>query len=162
MTREGTTATWNGKDKKVFESGTHKLVDKVMYKDLVINQEYTITGYVVLKENGEQITKKVSVKFTPTSYEGFLEVTFDIDTSKFATKELVVFEELFDKNNNLLAEHKDLNDEGQSVIIKKIQKKDKIKNPETGGRGVALFVAMTIISTLGLIITFITIKNKKG
>ncbi|MGB4610580.1 MAG: VaFE repeat-containing surface-anchored protein, partial [Saccharofermentanales bacterium] len=55
--------------------------------------------------------------FVAETKDGTVEMTFTFDGSELAGKELVVFEELYYKSE-LIAEHKDVNDEGQTVTVK--------------------------------------------
>lgn len=151
----GTTATFENGKKEIVSNGKVKLFDKVEYKDLIVGKEYKLVGYVVLKENGKRITEFVELIFTPKEKNGFVEMEFEIDSDSFAGKELVVFEELYDLEGNLIAEHKDINDEGQTV---KITEKPKTpKNPQTGDNGIIQYFYLTVISILVL---FVSKKRK--
>jgi hypothetical protein len=60
-------------------------------------------------------------EFTPETESGSVDVTFTFDAEKFPNHDLVVFEEIFAKDTNtLVAEHKDINDEGQTVSFSDI------------------------------------------
>lgn len=144
------------------------LVDRIEYFDLVpgIKMRFdlvlmnSVTKEVLKDANGKELT--ASLEFTPeTGDSGVAEVFITVNAKDLRGISLVAFETLSDISVEgkvrKVAEHKDFNDKGQTVDIL-----NKPENPETGDSGVAIFGAMTIISTLGLIFTFITIKNKKA
>ena len=101
------------------------LVDTVSYKNLIPGKEYTMkavlmykNGDKVLDKDGKEITS--SVKFTPTSKEGTVEVVFaDINTSHLRGKTIVCFETVMYKDVEL-AIHADLDDKEQTVYFPKI------------------------------------------
>ncbi|XLX18808.1 VaFE repeat-containing surface-anchored protein [Helcococcus ovis] len=143
------------------------LVDRIEYFDLVLGIKMrfdlvlmnSVTKEVLKDANGKELT--ASLEFTPETKDGVAEVFITVNAKDLRGISPVAFETLSDISVEgkvrKVAEHKDFNDKGQTVDILK-----KPEKPETGDSGVALFGAMTIISTLGLIFTFITIKNKKG
>jgi hypothetical protein len=90
-----------------------------------------------LVEKGKQI-EVTSEPFQPKKPDGEAKVTFVIDTTNLEGKELVAFEtayrmEDYEQGKDLekikktvVAEHKDLNDKGQTVKVK-----DKPETPDT-------------------------------
>lgn len=86
------------------------------------NKEYTLSGVLVDKETGEPVLDQngnqvtATTKFKPKTAEGTAEVEFAFDATGFDGKTLVVYEELT-LNGEKLAEHKDLNDEGQTIYF---------------------------------------------
>ena len=98
--------------------------------------------------------------FTPVASNGSVGVTFVFDASALSGKTTVVFEELFvltdtdsdgkkDKED-LIAEHKDIHDEGQSVKL--VQKEPSIgttaADGETGEKSAKADERVTIIDTV--------------
>lgn len=75
------------------------------------------TGEVLV--TGEQ-TIASQITFTPEKANGSVEVTFTFDGSGLAGKDLVVFEEL-SMDSHLMASHKDIEDEGQTIHFPEIQ-----------------------------------------
>ena len=70
------------------------------------------------KETGKGIGVTSEVKFQPGGDpNGDISVDFVLNTEKLQGKTLVVFEKLYDLKGNLLAEHEDLDDEGQTVTV---------------------------------------------
>ena len=55
--------------------------------------------------------------FTPKTPDGAVCMEFTLNTNSLKGKELVVFEKLYDLKGNLIAEHEDINDEGQTVKV---------------------------------------------
>ena len=98
------------------------LVDTVSYKNLQPGKKYKITGTLMDKENGEPVKdpegKEITAEtsFKPETADGTVNVTFTFDGSNLAGKQVVVYEELY-MGDNLIGEHKDINDEGQTVTF---------------------------------------------
>lgn len=151
-----TYAEWENGKKEVEEGKTYKLIDRFDYKDLIVGKEYKLIGYVVLKENGKVITEKKEVRFTPQSPNGSVNIEFEIGTNGLGGKELVVFEEVHDLEGNLIIDHKDINDEGQTV---KVTKKPTPENPKTGDMGI-LFPS-TFLSLSSIILLFFRRKRRQ-
>ena len=143
----GTTLTDDKGNKTVAASEKTTLVDTIAYKGLDPSKWYVFTGMLIVKdtkepyvENGEYLEVS-SEPFQPKKSEGKAKVTFTINTSKLAGKELVAFETAYRLNDykegdqisktekTIVAEHKDYNDEGQTVKITKTTSKD---TPKTG------------------------------
>ena len=143
-----TTATDKSDGDKELANDTEAIiVDKVEYSGLVAGTTYTLHGYLVSKTTGERITAsgvtEITITFDATRDAGTETMEFTVDTSGLAGKEFVVFEELYidalideddetgdtDDNdddeedtisNTKIAEHKDLDDENQTVWVKVI------------------------------------------
>ena len=99
-------------------NGTVTIIDKVSYSDLKPEEEYTVTGKLMNKETGEAIAgTEGKTVFTPKESDGMVEVKFEIDSSKYVGKSLVIFEKLF-SGEELIASHEDLNDKAQTITIK--------------------------------------------
>lgn len=140
----GTTAT-DG------ESGTHTatadedvtIVDTVSYSGLKAGCEYVLKGILMVKETGQTLlvngkTVTAETKFTADKENGTAEVIFTFDGSSLGGSSLVVFEELYmaselnesgfnESEPEALAEHKDINDEGQTV---KMNEPEETPEPE--------------------------------
>ena len=96
------------------------LVDTVSYKNLKPGTEYTVSGRLMDKETGNELSPAVTAttKFTPTSANGIVDIKFTLDASKLGGKKVVAFEKV-SEGGNVVASHEDINDEGQTVTIKK-------------------------------------------
>lgn len=127
--------------------GKVKIIDTVSYYNLIPNQEYTLKGVLMDKETGKALLvggKKVTAEkvFTPEKSSGTVEMEFVFDGSDLAGKTTVVFEEVYknidtDKDgkpdkpkDKPTAEHKDINDEGQTIYFPEI--KTNATDSETG------------------------------
>ena len=116
----GTTATVDGEH--VAEPAEEiTLVDTVTYKNLKVGETYKISGVLMDKSTGEPLLVNeqpviAELDFTPTSSEGTVELTYTFDGSALAGKSVVVFEDLY-QDENVVASHSDINDEGQTVTF---------------------------------------------
>ena len=97
------------------------LTDHVAYKNLDTDKTYTLTGTLYVKE-GDALTELMTetVDFTPAEKNGIQDVTFTFDASALKGKSVVAFEEL-SLNGEFCAEHKDKDDENQTVTFPDIQ-----------------------------------------
>ena len=120
----GTTATVDG-EHTAEPAGEVTLVDTVTYKNLKVGQTYKLSGILMDKETGEpllvgegeeQAQVTAEVEFTPTSAQGTVELTYTFDASALAGKAVVVFEDLY-LDENIVASHADITDEGQTVTF---------------------------------------------
>lgn len=98
------------------------VVDTVSYNGLSKGKKYRLKGTLYDKETGKPLEiggKGVTAEssFRAKSAKGTAEVTFSLDTRELAGKTLVVFEELYDSKDKLIAAHKDLRDKAQTVTV---------------------------------------------
>ncbi|MCI6379768.1 MAG: VaFE repeat-containing surface-anchored protein [Erysipelotrichaceae bacterium] len=116
------------------ENGSHEqqiiedkitVVDTVEYKDLALGYTYRLKGTLMDKETGEPVVdnnKEVTteMEFTPETSNGTFDIPFTLD-GKLVKPNMtfVVFEELYqlenDESETIVAIHKDIEDEGQSI-----------------------------------------------
>lgn len=112
------------------ESGTHEgiakkdvtIVDTVSYKNLIVGQEYTVKGKLMLKETGEPLRidgKEVTAEttFVPEEADGSVDMKFTFDASALNKKSVVVFEKVYADETEVAA-HEELEDDGQTVKYK--------------------------------------------
>ena len=97
------------------------LTDHVAYKNLDTDKTYTLTGTLYIKDV-EALTELMTqtVDFTPVEKNGTQDIVFTFDASDLAGKSVVAFEEL-SVNGEFCAEHKDKDDENQTVTFPSIQ-----------------------------------------
>ena len=102
-------------------TSTVTLTDHVAYKNLDMDKTYTLTGTLYVKD-GDALTEMMTetVDFQPTETSGTQDVTFTFDASELVGKSVVAFEEL-SVNGEFCAEHKDKDDENQTVTFPGIQ-----------------------------------------
>ena len=116
----GTTATVDG-EHTAEPAEEVTIVDTVTYKNLKVGETYKISGVLMDKETGEPLLVNeqpvtTELEFTPTSSEGSVELTYTFDASALAGRSVVVFEDLY-QDENAVASHADINDEGQTVTF---------------------------------------------
>ncbi|EGT4016652.1 TPA: SrtB-anchored collagen-binding adhesin [Clostridioides difficile] len=134
-----TTAT--DKDgKKEIEAGKDvTIVDTVKLEGLEVGTKYQLVGWQMLKdENAELIINDKRVEndyiFTADSETMEVKIAFTFDASSLGGKQLVTFEELYDLSNPdepiKVTEHKDIEDDGQTVTIKEAPETPTPEEPE--------------------------------
>ena len=116
----GTKARLEG-DSNVITEGS-VVVDTVSYRNLKPGVEYTLTGELMCTETGDATGATNTVAFTPESANGEVEVEIQVTDADCYRQ--TAFETL-KLNGNVVAEHKDINDEAQTVGD---------RNPEIGTR----------------------------
>lgn len=110
-------------DHQLTQSEKVRVTDKVIYKDLVPGLEYTLKGVLVRKADGKALTvdgKEVTAEksFTPDKSDGETEMTFEFDAGALDGGGLVVFEELYETDEEKpVAVHKDIDDPEQTVFL---------------------------------------------
>lgn len=104
------------------------IIDTVSFENLIKGKEYTVSGKIMDKETGKPILsldgKEITggTKFSPKAGKGDIRIIYTLDTVMLKGKDIVVFEEMYFKNK-LIAEHKDIADEGQTVHIPALKTK---------------------------------------
>ena len=97
------------------------IIDRVHYRNLVADTEYTLKGILVDKETGKPLKvsgKTVSAEktFTPVSPEGTEEMSFTFSAAPLEGKSLVVFEKLYQSGREVVS-HENIEDESQTVQL---------------------------------------------
>ena len=164
-----TTAT-DKNGKKEMEAGKDlTVVDTVTLEGLEIGTNYKLSGWQMVKEEnvklliaGKEVTN--DYEFTADKENMEVQIEFTFDGSTLGGKQLVTFEELYDMTNpeepKKVTEHKDINDEGQTVTIKEVPETPtpetpgtttKTSNPpKTGDTAKAgLWLAIAVLSAIG-------------
>lgn len=112
-------------DNEVIADGEQTIVDRVTYKNLRVGQEYVVNGVLMDKStstplldvDGNEI--KSSTTFVPENTSGSIDLEFTFNASALDGKTGVVFEEVY-SNEVLVAIHKDIEDESQTIYFPKI------------------------------------------
>ena len=122
-----TTATDKKTGEKMIVAGKDiKIVDEVTLDGLETGRKYKLSGWQMVKEENAELLidgKRVdsNYTFTADSEKMTVEITYSFDGSALDGQNLVTFEELYDISNPKepvkVAEHKDINDDGQTVLI---------------------------------------------
>ena len=127
----GTTATDKSDGDHELMAGKDAVItDEVKYEGLIPGKEYTLHATLMDKKTGEPLKvadKGVTaeLKFTPNSESGTVSINLgEFDATSLDGHTLVVFEELTKQSDIdgkatdvTVAEHKEINDEGQSVTV---------------------------------------------
>ncbi|RHK19930.1 hypothetical protein DW074_16935 [Ruminococcus sp. AF46-10NS] len=166
--------------KKEIEAGKDlTIVDTVTLEGLEIGTKYKLSGWQMIKEenakliiDGKEVTN--DYEFTADKENMEVQIEFTFDGSTLGRKQLVTFEELYDITNleepKKVTEHKEINDEGQTVTIKEVPKTPtpetpgtttKTSNPPKTGdtANTILWIAILVLSAAGII--GVRIWNKK-
>ena len=119
------------------------IIDTVTLEGLEVGTKYQLKGWQMVKEENAELIidgKRVEKDYTfiADKENMTVEIAFTFDASTLGGKQLVTFEELYDLSNpdepKKVAEHKDIEDDGQTVTIKEIpevpEKPEEPKTPE--------------------------------
>ena len=131
-------------NKVVSNDGIKHLVDVVDYRNIPVGEDYEIRLTVMVKpeiegeepkalvQDGEEV--RVTLPVVIDKENGTIRVPVDIDTVKLGGKKLVAYEELWnvaDKEEpTLVAEHKDIEDEGQTILVTMPELPESPESPE--------------------------------
>ena len=116
----GTTATVNG-EKTAQSAEQITLTDTVEYSGLTVGQEYTLRGELVFQATGEPVLSgeepvTAEATFVAPGSEGTIDIPFTFDATGMEGQSVVVFETLF-SGETTIAEHRDLEDAGQTITF---------------------------------------------
>ena len=133
-----TTATSKDGEKVIVAGKDVTIIDTVKLDGLVKGTKYQLKGWQMLQEENAELIidgKRVESDYTfiADDEEMKVEIAFTFDASELGGKQLVTFEELYDLSNpdepKKVTEHKDIEDEGQTVTIKEVP--EEPEKPET-------------------------------
>lgn len=138
------------------------VTDIVSYSGLVPGVEYTLKGTLMDKATGGALTVDGSTitaetTFTPESSTGSVELELGpFDATELGGHDLVVFEEVYrsDDLDTVVAEHKDLEDERQTVTV---SEQDSLS--QTGVTTLGVMVAAVIVLAAGLGVSLVASKR---
>ena len=118
-----TTTLYYSDGEKICPAGSEvELTDAVGYENLELGHEYRLEGELhAINEDGEDtgVVARAQQSFFPALSCGLQKVPFSLSTEGLEGMRLVAFERLYD-GDDLLAEHADAGDEGQSVRVPRI------------------------------------------
>ena len=170
----GTTATDKSDGDHTLMAGKDAVItDRVTYEGLIPGKEYTLKATLMDKKTGEMLSINdqhvtAELKFTPNSQNG----TIDIDLGKFDASsldghDLVVFEELYKQTEQgneatevLVAEHKDIDDEGQTVTVTTTPPGGFFG--KTGGNDFFIVFSIAALAVLACGCAYYGIKNRRA
>lgn len=112
------------------------IIDTVTYKGLKPGLEYTVSGVLMDKSTGKELvingeTVTATKTFVPSKAEGSVDVEFTFNASELDGKDLVVFEKML-YGEVQIADHQNINDEGQTVKITSTPPTTPFNTPKTG------------------------------
>ena len=155
-----TTATGKDGEKSIVAGKEVTIVDTVTLDGLEKGTKYQLKGWQMLKEeNAELLIDGQRVEsdytFTADSEEMKIEMEYTFNASSLGGQNLVTFEELYDLSNEdepvKVAEHKDIDDEGQTVLItERIISIHTTATSEDGKKEIEAGKDVTIIDTVTL------------
>ena len=181
-----TTATFEDGKKEIEAGKDVTIIDTVTLEGLEIGTKYQLVGWQMLQEENAELIidgKRVENDYTFTADSENMEVqiVFTFDASELGGQQLVTFEELYDLSNpdepKKVTEHKDIEDEGQTVTIKEVpevpeepEKPETPTTPDTPTRtdspktgdstNLMAFIVMLIASAGGLAGTYFYKRRK--
>ncbi len=121
--------------------GEHvKFIDTVAYTGLAPGNTYKLftmlmdkaTGNPILGDDGLPIVG--TTEFVPEAPDGTIDVEIEIDTRELAGHDIVFFEKLSDAQENIVATHEDINDDGGD---RGFPEPEPVAEPENPGKGYA-------------------------
>lgn len=188
-----TTLTDNEGNKKITETNQVILVDKVEYKNLDTNKNYVLHCVLMDKATGDPLEisegSVYSGIFKPEKSDGIENVSSIYDLRGLGGTDIVAFETLYevtgytdeelktidvhmdDLSKKVVAEHKDINDEGQTISIESTDKDtpiaktvkkvvDKVKTGDS--TAILLYVILLIAAIIGIVVAIIINKRNKN
>jgi len=132
--------------------GVVRIVDAVMFTDVIPEKTYVLKGILMDKSTHEPIMVAdqevhAQQEFTPTSSSGVVEVMFELDSSELGDREIVVFERLY-REGNEVAIHTDIDDEEQTITL---TAPSPVGTPATGDSISLAHKAMIVLMGIALV-----------
>ena len=148
-------------EKSIVAGKSVTIVDTVTLDGLTKGTKYQLKGWQMVKsENAQLLIDGQPVEsgyiFTAEDSSMEVEIAFTFNASSLAGKDLVTFEELYDLSNpdepTKVAEHKDIEDEGQTVTITEriITMHTTATDKATGKKTIEAGKDVTIVDTVTL------------
>ena len=155
-----TTATSKDGEKTILAGKEVTIVDTVKLDGLTKGTKYQLKGWQMLKEENAELViggKRVENDYTFIADDEAMkvEIAYTFNASALGGKNLVTFEELYDLSNPdepvKVAEHKDIEDDGQTVLItERIIKIHTTATDKDGNKELEAGKEVTIIDTVTL------------
>ena len=155
-----TTATSKDGEKTILAGKEVTIIDTVKLDGLTKGTKYQLKGFQMLKEENAELVideKRVENEYTfiADDEEMKVEISYTFNASALGGKNLVTFEELYDLSNPdepvKVAEHKDIEDDGQTVLItERIIKIHTTATDKDGNKELEAGKDITIIDTVTL------------
>ena len=146
-------------EKSIIAGKSVTIVDTVTLDGLTKGTKYQLKGWEMVKSENAQLLidgKPVESDYTFTAKKSEMEVevSYTFNASALGGKDLVTFEELYDLSNPdepvKVAEHKDIEDEGQTVTIEErmITIHTNAADKATGEKMIVAGKVVTVIDTV--------------
>jgi hypothetical protein len=146
-------------EKSIIAGKSVTIVDTVTLDGLTKGTKYQVKGWEMVKSENAQLLidgKPVESDYTFTAKKSEMEVevSYTFNASALGGKDLVTFEELYDLSNPdepvKVAEHKDIEDEGQTVTIEErmITIHTNAADKATGEKMIVAGKEVTVIDTV--------------
>ena len=155
-----TTATSKDGEKTILAGNDVTIIDTVKLDGLVKGTKYQLKGWQMLKEENAELLvggERVESDYTFVADDEAMkvEIAYRFNASALGGKNLVTFEELYDLSNPeepvKVAEHKDIDDDGQTVLItERIIKIHTTATDKDGNKELQAGKDVTIIDTVTL------------
>ncbi|MCZ1085726.1 VaFE repeat-containing surface-anchored protein, partial [Clostridioides difficile] len=155
-----TTATSKDGEKTILAGKDVTIIDTVELDGLIKGTKYQLKGWQMLKEENAELiinNKRVENDYTFVADDEAMkvEIAYTFNASALRGKNLVTFEELYDLSNPeepvKVAEHKDIDDDGQTVLItERIIKIHTIATDKDGNKEIEAGKDVTIVDTVKL------------
>ncbi len=100
-----------------------KLIDTVAYTGLTPGNTYRLFTTLIDKATGAPFDGEDGLplvgmmQFTAEDADGTVDVEVSLDTTELAGHDIVFFEKLADEQENVIATHEDIGDEGQTIEL---------------------------------------------
>ena len=130
---ESTKKEWDNQDDHHYVAdGVAHIFDEVSYKNVYEHENYKLVGELWDKTDDVSLGNVVEKEFTPSYDVGIETLEFEQQLDDLDNHELVVFETLYRIVTNedgsieeiQVAEHKDLDDEGQTIYVDELYRAD--------------------------------------
>lgn len=133
--------------------GSVTIVDTVLYENIMPGHEYQLRGELINQKTGKAVTtskgEKITAEttFVPEDFAGSVDVTFTFDAidAKLEGEVTVCYETLL-VNNIELVDHKDRNDEGQTIYFPSL--KTSLRDADTGIQNTFLDEEIVLVDTV--------------
>ena len=129
-------------ESSVEAAGTVTISDTVEYSGVEPGLEYKITGRLMSKSTGNEVTGTYSeLTFTPEKASGTLLMEYDVNSAELSGDTVVAFEKMYYRDS-LIATHEDINNKAQSVNITKPKVPENNDNGPDMGDGLNFLILL--------------------
>ena len=156
-----------------FQNSNTEITDTISYTGLNEQENYEAVGWLVKKSDGKRITDIISQTFkADTNGCGSVELTHSFNSTGYGDETVVAFAEIRKSgSDDVIVEHKDINDKDQSVTFLESGITTEVKDYRTGTNKAYAARTVSLTDTITYnnikpgsytIITRLAIKDKNG